>query len=147
VKCYNGNPCACQPFCDGVFYHQTFPRPVTRGVNPVAILASANKHSWRRHRVCNLSGDAKERQQWRNDLKKVNPIPSSNLSTTSARSFLTANSGTRNLRRCCTPSSSPHASSGTTFSRTRSTSCPASPWEKFYVAVTQQGASSSGRSS
>jgi hypothetical protein len=36
---------------------------ITRGVNPVATLASADKHSWRRHCKCNLSGEAKERQQ------------------------------------------------------------------------------------
>jgi hypothetical protein len=43
-------------------FTQTFPSPVTRGENLVATLESANKHSWRRHRRCNLSGEAKERQ-------------------------------------------------------------------------------------
>jgi hypothetical protein len=40
-----------------------FPSPITRGINPVAMLASANKHFWRRRRECKLSREAKERQQ------------------------------------------------------------------------------------
>jgi hypothetical protein len=36
---------------------------------------------------------------WRNDLKKVNPTPSSDLSTTSMRSSLIARLGTHNLKR------------------------------------------------
>jgi hypothetical protein len=40
-------------------------------------------------------------------------------------SHLIAKSGTGNLKRCCTLSSSPHASSGTTSSRIRSRSYPA----------------------
>jgi hypothetical protein len=41
----------------------TFPSPITRGANPVATLASADKHSYCRRCVCILSGEAKERQQ------------------------------------------------------------------------------------
>jgi hypothetical protein len=71
VKCYNCNPCACGPFYNHVLYRQTFPSPVTRGVNPVATLVSANKHSWRRRRVCILSGEAKERQQPLHKIKQA----------------------------------------------------------------------------
>jgi hypothetical protein len=64
---------------------------------------------------------------WRNNLKKVNPTPSTDLSSTLVRSSLIARSGTRNFRRCCTPFSSPRASSDTIYSPTRSRSCQASP--------------------
>jgi hypothetical protein len=84
---------------------------------------------------------------WQSNLKKVTPIPSSDPSTMSARSYLIAKSGTRNPRRCCTFSSSPHTSCGTTYSRTKSRSSPASPWERFYIVMTPEGASSSGQSS
>jgi hypothetical protein len=40
-----------------------FPSPVTRGTNPVAMFASANKHSLHRHWVCILSSEAKELHQ------------------------------------------------------------------------------------
>jgi hypothetical protein len=62
-KCYNGNRALADLSVIMCFYHQTFPSPVTRGANPVAMLASANKHSWYRRRVCILSSEAKERQQ------------------------------------------------------------------------------------
>jgi hypothetical protein len=39
------------------------------------------------------------RSWWQSDLKKVTPIPSSDLSTTSVRSYLTAKSGTHNPKR------------------------------------------------
>jgi hypothetical protein len=55
--------CALADLSMIVCFTQTFPSPVTRGVNLVAMLASVNKHSWRRHHKCNLSGEAKERQQ------------------------------------------------------------------------------------
>jgi hypothetical protein len=42
---------------------KTFPSPSTRGINPVATIASANRHSWCRHRECIPSGEAKECQQ------------------------------------------------------------------------------------
>jgi hypothetical protein len=45
------------------------------------------------------------RSWWPNDLKKITLTPSNDLSTTSVRSYLTARSGTRNPRRCCTLSS------------------------------------------
>jgi hypothetical protein len=63
VPMSHSNPCACGPFCNHVFYDQTFPSPVTRGVNSVPTLVSANKHSWRCGHKFNLSGEAKERQQ------------------------------------------------------------------------------------
>jgi hypothetical protein len=82
-----------------------------------------------------------------NDLRKANPTLSSDLSTMSARSSPTVRSGTHNTRRCYTPSLSPRASSCTTFSRTRSRSSWASPWERSYAVATPHGAYSSGRSS
>jgi hypothetical protein len=53
--------------------------------------------------------------------------PSSDLSTTSVRSYLTARLGTRNPRRCYTLSLSRRASCGITFSRTRTRSSLAYP--------------------
>jgi hypothetical protein len=75
------------------------------------------------------------------------PILSNDLSTTSARSYLTAKLGTRNPRRCCTLYSSPRASCNITSSHTKSRSSPASPWEKSCIVTTPWGASSNGRSS
>jgi hypothetical protein len=37
-----------------VCFTQTSLSPVTRGVNPAAMLVSANKHSWRRRHLCTL---------------------------------------------------------------------------------------------
>jgi hypothetical protein len=42
---------------------KTFPSPITRGINLVAMLASANGHLWDRRRECKPSSEAKERQQ------------------------------------------------------------------------------------
>jgi hypothetical protein len=43
---------------------KTFSSPITRRINPVAMLASANKHFWCRRHECKPSGEAKERQQF-----------------------------------------------------------------------------------
>jgi hypothetical protein len=69
---------------------------------------------------------------WPNNLKKVTHAPSNDPSTTSARSYLTVRSGTRNPRRCYTLSASPHASCNITFSRTRSRSSSASPLGELF---------------
>jgi hypothetical protein len=41
VKCYNSNPCACEPFCDHVFYPRRSLAPLL-GTNLVVRLRSVN---------------------------------------------------------------------------------------------------------